>query len=92
MKRFIKPLTLVMALVMAILLFPVTAQAVPTPQFSDISVEPRVANGVVICTATISNWTSGITIDVDLPTTVLVGNSTETFTTSGSNWNHFFTL
>lgn len=92
MKRFIKPLTLVMALVMVILMFPVTAQADAIPQFSNLTVEPRVESGVVICTATISGWTSGITIDVDLPTEVLVGNSKETFTTSGSNWNYFFTL
>lgn len=92
MKRLVKPLTLVMALLMVILMFPVTAQADTIPQFSNLTIEPRVESGVVICTATISAWTSGITIDVDLPTEVIVGNSKETFTTSGSNWNHFFTL
>lgn len=77
MKRFIKPLTLVMALVMAILLFPVTAQAEGKVSFGDVVVAPNVPSSVVICTIPITNWTPGVKIEVVLPTDVLEGDAVQ---------------
>lgn len=91
MKRFVKPLTLVMALVMVILMFPVTAAAEGNLSFGDVTVTPDLKYRRVDCSVYIKNWTSGTKLEVSVPDSILIADKDE-YTTTQNPWNHTFSF
>ena len=85
MKRLVKPLTLVMALLMVILMFPVTAKADSSVSFGygfkvSLDQDNRVVDCNVPIEGTMPEGTTHIELVVDIPTAVLDGNSRVTRT------------